>query len=119
MRKLILAAIVATFSLSCDKEKFDIITECGDGSPIESWIIEMNAKCTDDDPICHLSILRGLYQGKSVFFETFHGALCDPVFHVALMDCNGDTIKEYGLGDQQKLINEVDSVKILFTCPDN
>lgn len=111
--------LIWSAGFSCDKEndKEIIVTRCSDGSPIEEWINEIKNNCTGDDHICDISILQGFYQNQPVFFTSLNGALCDQIFYVALKNCNGDTIKEYKFGDQQRYANEVDSVKVIFTCP--
>jgi hypothetical protein len=103
-------------SFSCAKDEITI-PECYCGNPIEEWVNQEIANCKDGNPICHTSILQGLYNDMPVFFSDLHGALCDPVFRISLRDCTGDTIKEYSYTDQQKFYEEVKIVKVLYTCP--
>ena len=105
---------------SCNKDE-NTIPECDVENPLEEleWLKEMKDTCKSSGNICHTIIIHGLYKDESVYYTNLIGALCDPPFNIFLRDCNGDTIKKYKIGDNQKFQEEVEFVEILHTCPLN
>ena len=77
------------------------------------------ADTCESNSICQTYIILSLYKDKSVFYTYWVGALCDPIFNVFLLDCMGDTIKEYKFGDQHIFEEEVEFVEHLYTCSYN
>jgi hypothetical protein len=114
----ILFSLLILGSLSC-KEDNEKITACGVADPLNDleWLREMKSTC-DPDAYCQTSIMQGIYQNETVFFTGLDGPLCDPAFHVALLNCQGELIKEYYWENHEEFEQEVDSVKMIFSCWD-
>jgi hypothetical protein len=101
-----------------NKEKEKDIPDCKFNDPLVEleWLKELSDTCVSDN-ICQTLIIYSLYKDKPVFYTSWIGALCDPPFEVILLDCMGDTIKEYKLEDKQTFDQEVEFIDILYTCP--
>jgi hypothetical protein len=116
--------IVLTFFLtmvlliSCKKDKeSNEITACNVHDPLRDlpWLAALKQPC-EENAICSVSIFQGIYNGETVFYTFLSGPLCDPAFYVALLDCNGATIKEYYWDNYPQFEQEVDSVKTIYSC---
>ncbi len=119
--KIITAAFLILLSvLSCKDDKEETTgTVCGVEDPLTDleWLSRHVPEC-DNNLICQTSILQGIYQNETVFFFGYDGPLCDPAIHIKLYNCQGELIKEYFWEDIEAYENEVDSVKMLFSCWD-
>ena len=118
MRILICAFLAVMLLISCkkDQEK-NKITNCGVHDPLTEldWLAALKEPC-EENAICSPAIFQGVYNGETIFYTFLQGALCDPAFYVALMDCNGDTLKEYYWEDYDDFAQEVDSVETIYSC---
>lgn len=100
--------------ISCNKQE-DTVSDCNVDNPLEEleWLkemIESNADCP-----CHSSLLEGIYHGQTVFYSMASSFYCDQG-GFTLWDCNGNVVKEFRFVDADPDMNNIEQVKILFTC---
>ena len=106
----------------CKEKDEKTIPECNIDNPLEEleWLKEMKDTCeSSNDYDIHEVIVLARYKGKPVFYTQIICPACNVAFHFVLRDCNGDIVKEYNPGDEQKFQEEVEFIKILYTCPQN
>ncbi len=108
--------ILLMVAASCCKPEFG--KGCNSDNPIQDieWLNELSNDCSSYNE-CANSIFQGKYKGCTVYYTMWSGPLCDVVFIVNLRDCSGEIVKEYGSGDNQLFMDEVDEQEELFTCP--
>ena len=80
------------------------------------WIVEMKNSITNCS--CEVSIIKGSYKGKDVFYVAMTDALCNGMNTPTLFDCEGNEIISFtsSTEDQKVFIENVTTVEVLFRC---
>lgn len=112
MKKIFQLAVCTILLLSCEKDN----DNSGDCNNNPEWIDEVTDLCNNE--ICKPTIQKANYNGGTVYYTTLAGPLCDPIFQIALRNCSGDTLKEYGIDDMDLFLKEVTQPETIYTCPD-
>jgi hypothetical protein len=117
MKHIYFVVMLSLILISCEKDG-DSIPECNIQDPIEEldWLKEMKNSLTNCT--CQVSIVQGTYRRKTVYYLIMNDPLCNSVFGVTILDCHGDEVKKYGVGDEMAFNREVDLVDFLYTCTD-
>lgn len=112
----LLFASVLFFSCN-DNDDIKHKTSCGDGTYIEDqeWFKNIMEECTIQ-AVCTLSIHKGLYKGDTVYLTGLNGPLCDPAFYIVLLDCQGDTLKEYNWDNKDEYETEFTYIGMVAEC---
>lgn len=109
--------IMLLFSCKKDKETHNL-PDCGVSDPLTEldWLANMAQPCEENEQI-GFEIHQAVYCNKqTVFFSSIVCAACDIIFHVTLLDCDGEVIKTYQTEDQNVFEEEVGSVKTIYNC---
>lgn len=116
MKRTIIILFTLVSLLSCQKdsskESIAVIQD-------QEWFKELQVPC-DENSICIMTINKGLYQERTVYYTAYHGALCDIYFNVSLMNLEGEVLKTYsGVEGLEDFNNEVTIVETVYTCTDH
>jgi hypothetical protein len=115
MRKISIILVVTMSLFACKKDNQD-------NSEInieeQKWFIDLKTTC-DANAICFTHIVKSLYKKDTVYYSVLSGPLCDPVFHIVLLNQNGIVIKEYNYNDISAFNNEVEYIKTVYRCEDH
>ena len=111
MKKFCFILVSLILLLSCEKSD----NTCNCNNPIEdlTWLKEFKNSLTNC--FCEMSIIQAAYNKQTVFYTAMTDPLCDGLYPVVLLDCNGKSVKSYEPGDQA-LLNEVSNMKVLYRC---
>ncbi len=121
MKVLFSFFFISVFLFSCnDKDDLKHKTSCGNSTYIEDqeWFQKTMEECSAES-VCKLSVHKGIYRDDTVYYTGLGGPLCDPIFHVVLLDCQGDTIREYNWEDKDAFEKEFTYIGLIAECPDN
>ena len=111
MKKLSFIFIVLIFLLSCEKN--DNTCNCNDPLKDLAWLKELKNSLTNCS--CEMSIIQATYNKQTVFYQAMTDPLCDGIFPIVLLDCNGATVKSYESANQVTG-NEISDRKTLYRC---
>jgi hypothetical protein len=111
MKKLSFIFIVLIFLLSCEKN--DNTCNCNDPLKDLAWLKELKNSLTNCS--CEMSIIQATYNKQTVFYQAMTDPLCDGIFPIVLLDCNGATVKSYESANQVT-DNEISDRKTLYRC---
>ena len=118
MKHILLPLFLILFVLSsCDKD--ETIVECNIENPLEE--LEWMQEIVDNDNFdCYkrVDIIQATYKGATVFYYYTICPVCNSKFPPPLLDCNGETVKEYAPGDVDRFYKEVKKVKTIYSSCD-
>lgn len=117
MKFKILSVTLFFALLSCDKDENETSNQnaCDTNNPLEiEWVIQI--KNSMQNCICEISIIRGTYNGQTVFFTAITDPLCDGIDIPTLYNCEGVAIKTYTIDDYKEFYNEVSRDTVLYRC---
>jgi hypothetical protein len=114
MKKASFLLLLIIMSVGC--EKTDKI--CGCNNPLEdiSWLKELKDSMTNCS--CETSIFQATYKNEPVFYQSVTDPLCNSVFNVSIINCQGYVLKTYNSGDGL-FLSELSNKKIIYTCKAN
>jgi hypothetical protein len=115
MKKLVYFSFFCFIIFSgCEKNK----KNCNCDNPLEdlAWLKEIKSNLTGC--ICEISIVQATFNNSTVFYTMMTDPLCDGVFSLVLLDCNGATVKVYNYDEFNIYIQEVKDIKVLYRCKD-
>ena len=111
MKKLSFIFILLVLLLSCEKK--DNTCNCNDPLTDLAWLKELKNSLTNCS--CEMSIIQATYNEQTVFYQAMTDPLCDGIYPIVLLNCNGATVKSYESANQVPN-NEITNVKALFRC---
>jgi uncharacterized protein YcfL len=111
MKKLSLIIITLILLIGCEKN--DNTCNCNDPLKDLVWLKELKVSLTNCS--CEMSIIQGTYNKQTVFYQAMTDALCDGIYPIVLLDCNGVTVKSYESANQVP-DNEITNIKVLYRC---
>lgn len=121
MKTLTLLLVLFALTGSCKKESVAFDNACTTANPVEN-VAWLKAMKTSLDAVCKFgcagALLRGTYQGQTVYFSLATGGpACDVGFGTKLFDCQGQLVKVYTFKDQSAFLAEVTNQTALYTTP--
>ena len=111
MKKLFVIAGFIILFLGCEKK--DNVCNCKDPLNDLSWLKELKSSLTECS--CEISIIQATYNDQTVFYQAMTDPLCDGVYPVVLLDCNGNTVKSFE-SISQVPDNAITNVKAIYRC---
>jgi hypothetical protein len=111
MKKL--SFIIGLFVLLLSCEKKDNSCNCKDPLADLAWLEELKSSLTNCT--CEMSILQATYNNQTVYYQAMTDPLCDGIYPVVLLDCNGTTVKSYE-SISQVPDNAITNIKALYRC---
>jgi hypothetical protein len=111
MKKLSFILVLLVLLLSCEKK--DNTCNCNDPLADLAWLKEVKNSLTNCS--CEMSIIQATYNKQTVFYQTMTDPLCDGIYPIVLLDCNGTTVKSYESVNQVP-DNEITNMKVLYRC---
>ena len=83
----------------------------------KEWFKNLQEPCNANE-ICKTYVNVGIYKGGTVYYSGMGGALCDTNFFIALLDANGEIVKEYGetSDDMKSFYKEVTFIETIYRC---
>lgn len=117
MKYKFLPLVVTLALFSCNDLNNDTegTNACTADDPMEiSWIKDLQNTLTDCT--CEISVIRGTYDGQTVFFTALTDPLCDGIDTPTLYDCNGDIVRTFTWDDYQEFYSEVTRDEVLYRC---
>jgi len=110
MKNLVLILALLAFA-GC--EKSDKTCNCNNPTEDLPWLKELKASLTDCT--CKVSIFEATYKDQTVFYTLMNDPLCDGIWPVVLLDCDGNQLKTYPSADQD-FTREVTNQSIVYSC---
>ena len=120
MKQTILTvAVMLSFAFSCcDDGATAKANTCGVSDPMEDlhWMSGLKASLTNCS--CEMSIIRGRYMDKTVFFVALTDPLCDGIDTPTLYECNGNVVRSFtdAPADQKEFYEKVSWDEVLYRC---
>ena len=111
MKKLSLILVFLVLLLSCEKN--DNTCNCNDPLRDLAWLKEVKTSLTNCS--CEMSIIQATYNRQTVFYTAMTDPLCDGIFPIVLLDCEGATVKSYESANQIP-DNDITYKKTLYRC---
>ena len=113
--KIIFIVIIAFFLLNCKKEKRN---ECNVNDPLTelSWMKELKKQVDDNCNSCEVFIIQAIYDDRTVYYTSVTDPLCNSIFGVALLNCDGQLIKNYNDANKDDFYSQVSDRKKLYSC---
>ena len=113
-----LAAIMLTLSsFSCNDDKKDDTNACTASEPMDvPWIAQLKGSMTNCT--CEISIIKGTYEGQTVFFIALTDPVCDGIDTPTLYSCHGKPIRSFtnSTSDQKELREKVTRDTVIYRC---
>jgi hypothetical protein len=81
----------------------------------EQWFKDLQQPCKKDDT-CKTTIHKAVYDGKTVYFTSLDGGLCDVSFYVKLYNEHGVVVKEYDEQNWADYGKEVTEEEPIWRC---
>ena len=115
MKRIIyfISILIVVVFIKCKK-----YNECNVDEPITelSWLEELKQQIDDSCFHCEVSILQAEYRSQTVFYTSITDPLCNSIFSVDLLNCNGKVIRHFSSEDREKFYNKVTNSKKLYSC---
>lgn len=117
---LTILIVITIISVSCNDDGKLVMNACTPTLSIDNvpWIAEL--KNTMTNCTCEISIIKGTYEGQTVFFIGLTDPLCDGIDTPTLYNCEGNEIISFtdSPSDQEELHNKVTRDSVLYRCKD-
>jgi hypothetical protein len=119
--RIIISVLLITYVIlsGCTDEDHDLETQnaCNSDNPIENvtWIKNMKNSLTNCT--LELSIIKGTYEGQTVFFTGITDGLFDGIYAPSVLyDCNGELVRTFTIDDFQDFYGNVTRDTVLYRC---
>lgn len=117
MRLSILILIMLPILVSCDNNSEEPdITNCAFSDPLEDLLWLKTLKETMVACDLEISIFQAKYEGKPVFYVAITDPAANTIFGVDLLDCEGNRVILYKIGEHDAFYREVTDQKVLYRC---
>lgn len=119
MKKLLVVVHLLVLFSGCKKDTVASQNACTAAKPLEevSWLktTKDGLKCTS---IVQYLIVKAMYQNQTVFYIQPVCPMCDIVFHITILNCEGKEIRTFtsSLAEMQAFDDEVKSRQVLYAC---
>ena len=108
---LTIATLFILFT-SCEQQN---TTPPSDNIEDQDWYKELAKPC-EENTICAIFIMQGLYNNDTVYFTSLSGPLCDPVFQVILYNKYGEVIRGFNYDEIAAFDSAVTDIKTIYRC---
>lgn len=119
MRKFvfIMSIILTLGTVRCSDDQVET-NACASSDPIGDvpWIAELKKSMTNC--ACEISLIKGTYQGQTVFFIALTDPLCNGIDTPTLYNCEGKKVREFSdsIVDQNDLRDNVTRDHVVYRC---
>jgi hypothetical protein len=115
MKRIILVLFVIISFMACNKDEKNASLK-HISVENEEWFINLKTPCSADD-VCKTYVIQALYDNDTIYYTRLSGALCDPYFSAALLNSNGEVVKQYdGPDDLAAFNSEVTYIATVYKC---
>ena len=117
MRNFLILLAILLVACKEDPEITSTASACSANDPVSEvgWVSMLKNSITNCS--CLVSVIRGTYDGETVFFTAVTDPLCNVVATPILYDCDGNKVKTFteSPADQEDLKNLIYQ-SVLYTC---
>jgi hypothetical protein len=80
------------------------------------WIVELKNSITNCS--CKTSVIKGTFEGKTVFYIGVNDPICNGINTPTLFNCEGKAIRTFTSSedDQNELRSKLKAEEVLYTC---
>ena len=110
---LMLIFLLSSCKTSADSENL-CIENC---STDPTWMKQLKNQVDQSCDGCYKSIFKGSYQGSAVYFVMMNHPLCNGIFGVDLINCEGQLVKRFDSDASIEYENEVTNKTVYHHCP--